>query len=81
MTTDTTLFNSPKTLKALIVIFGIFLACLLGADLLIHPHASFTVDGWPEFNPIFGFLSGLVLPVIALGLNFLVKNGKTTGKH
>jgi hypothetical protein len=76
MTIKNTLFNSPNTLKTLIVISGVFLAGLLGADLLIHPHALFTVDGWPEFNPLFGFLSGLVLPVIALGLSFLVKSGK-----
>ncbi|SCY79855.1 hypothetical protein [Desulfoluna spongiiphila] len=76
MTSDNTLFSSPKTLKTVMVIFAIFLGCLLGADFLIHPHASFTVDGWPEFNPLFGFLSGLALPVIALGLSFLVKNGK-----
>ena len=75
MTTKNTLFDSPKTLKTIVVIFGVFLAGLIGADLLIHPHASFTVDGWPEFNPLFGFLSGLVLPVIALGLSFLVKSG------
>jgi len=76
MTTDNTLFDSPKTLTTVIVISAIFLGCLLGADLLIHPHASFTVDGWPEFNPLFGFLSGLVLPVIAMGLSFLVKSGE-----
>ena len=76
MTTNKTLFNSPKTLRAIMALFGIFLAGLLGADLLIHPHAAFTVDGWPEFNPLFGVLSGLVLPVLAMGLSFLVKSGR-----
>ncbi|WP_300667517.1 hypothetical protein [Desulfoluna sp.] len=76
MTTKNTLFDSPKTLKTLIVLGAIFLGGLLGADFLIHPHASFTVDGWPEFNPLFGFLSGLALPVLALGLSFLVKSGE-----
>jgi hypothetical protein len=76
MTTENTLFESPKALKTMIALFAIFLGCLLGADLLIHPHASFTIDGWPEFNPLFGFLSGLVLPVLGLGLSFLVKVGE-----
>jgi len=38
MTTNRTLFNSPKTPRVIIALFGIFLAGLLGADLLIHPH-------------------------------------------
>ncbi len=75
MTTRNALFDQPKTLKAIIILFGLFLAILLGADLLIHPHASFTVDGWPQFNPIFGALSGIALPVLSLGLSFLVKSG------
>lgn len=76
MTKASTQPDSPNPLKPLAIPFGIFLAGLLGADLLIHPHAYFGVDGWPGFNPLFGLLSGLALPAVALGLSFLVKRAK-----
>ena len=67
-----TLFKNSKTVKVIIALFGLFLAGLVGADLLIHPHPYFGVDGWPEFNPIFGFISGVVLVVAAKVLSRLV---------
>lgn len=68
------LFKNSKTVKVIIALFGLFLAGLAVTDLLIHPHPYFGVDGWPEFNPVFGFVSGMVLVACAKALSLLVRS-------
>lgn len=49
--------------------FGVILAITILAQIFIHVHESFSVDGWFGFNAIYGFLAcaGMVLFAKLLG--------------
>ena len=51
-------------------------------DLTVHHHAHFerdgiTIDTWPEFFPVFGFVSALVFVLIAKTLAIALKRKDT----
>lgn len=53
--------------------FGIVLAITVLAQLFVHLHAWFTVDGWFGFNALYGFLSCAGMVLFAKLLGYLLK--------
>lgn len=57
---------NPKTIKKLKIIFGIVLIAVVVADFLVHRHHPyFFWDEIPGFSAFYGFISGVVIIVIA----------------
>jgi len=63
----------PKTIRLLWWISGIVLALTVIAQIWIHIHAYFTVDGWPGFYAGFGFLSCVAMVIFAKALGWALK--------
>ena len=63
----------PKTIRLLWWIFGAVLALTVIAQVFIHVHAYFEVDGWFGFYAIYGFLTCVGMVVGAKLLGFLLK--------
>ncbi len=59
------LFDNPKNVSLLLLIFFVSLAVLLVPDFLVHRHTYFTWEEWPEFYPVFGFVACVVLVLVA----------------
>ena len=53
------------------------LALTVLAELLVHRHAYFDVDGWFAFNAVFGFGSCVVMVLFAKLLGWLLKRPDT----
>lgn len=60
----------PETRRRLWIAFAVLLAASVLAQVLVHVHAYFAVDGWFGFNAAYGFLTcvGMVLFAKLLGL-------------
>ncbi len=57
---------NPKKLKTLKIIFGIVLIAIVVFDFLVHRHhPNFFWDEMPGFSAFYGFVSGVVIIVIA----------------
>jgi hypothetical protein len=70
------ILDRPDTLKRLKVIFGVALAALVVADLLIHRgHAVFPWDDIPGFSAVYGLLSCAIIIMVSkyLGESGLMK--------
>lgn len=63
----------PNTIKRLWWGFSIVLAITLLLQFLIKVKPTFELDGWWGFGAIFGFVSCLVMVLIAKALGFLLK--------
>ena len=63
----------PGTIRWLWWIFGGVLALTVAAQLFIHVHDYFGVDGWFGFSAGFGFLSCVAMVVFAKLLGLLIK--------
>jgi hypothetical protein len=63
----------PKTIRLLWWIFGAILALTVLAQIFIHVHAYFTVDGWFGFYALYGFLTCVGMVVGAKLLGFVLK--------
>ena len=63
----------PATIRKLWWIFGAILAATVVAQFFIHVHGYFTVDEWPGFNALYGFLTCVGMVVFAKFLGFAVK--------
>lgn len=63
----------PATIRKLWWIFGAILAATVAAQLFVHVHAYFGVDGWPGFNAVYGFLTCVAMVVFAKLLGFVLK--------
>ncbi len=74
---------SQKTLVRTLWGVGlILLASVAVLDLTVHHHAHFerdgiVIDSWPEFFPVFGFVSALVFVLIAKTLAIGLKRKDT----
>lgn len=57
------LFDKPRNVRRLFLVYYPFLLLLLVADFFIHKHAYFPWEEWPGFYAVFGFVAcvGLVL--------------------
>ena len=67
----------PRTIKLLWWIFSTILLLTLLAQFFVAIHAYFTVDGWPVFYALFGFLSCVGMVVFAKLLGFILKRPDT----
>ena len=62
-----------STIRRLWIVFAIVLAATVLADLAIHHHAYFGLDGTFGFGAWFGFASCVALIVVAKALGWLLK--------
>ena len=62
-----------KTIRLLWWIFSMILALTLLAQFFVHIHEYFSVDGWPGFYAIFGFLTCVAMVLFAKVLGFVLK--------
>jgi len=60
---------SPNIVKWLWTVFAVCLLATLIAELFVHPHPHFDIEGTPFFNAWFGFLAcaGIVIGSNLLG--------------
>ena len=63
----------PATIKKLWWIFSGILALTVLAQLLWYVKGYFTVDGWFGFGAVYGFVSCLIMVLVAKGLGFVLK--------
>lgn len=57
---------NPKNLKKLKIVFGIVLIVVVVADFLVNRHhPKFFWDKMPGFGAFYGFISGVIIIVIA----------------
>lgn len=61
MKKELTLFDDPKNVRLLRTGFYIALCAVLIADLFIHKHSEFGVDGFFGFYAVYGFISYVFL--------------------
>jgi len=59
------LFDRPGSVRKLLRSFYGALAFLLVLDFLVHKHALFPWEEWPEFYATYGFVACVVLVVVA----------------
>ncbi len=68
-------FDSNKNLVLFLRIFYASLVVLLGIDFFIEKHPDFAFDGAPDFFAAYGFISCVMLVLIAKVLRmFLMKD-------
>jgi hypothetical protein len=65
--------SRPKTIRGLWWGFGVVLTLCVLAQLLIYVKGYFTVDGWFGFGAVYGFLSCLLMVLVAKALGWLLK--------
>lgn len=65
--------DEPRNIKLLIIISLIVLALTVIADFFYHGHPKFVVDGWFGFYAWYGFLTCLVMVLVAKLLGYVLK--------
>ena len=63
----------PSTIRLLWRVFIVVLIALVALQVIIKIKGYFTVDSWFGFGAAFGFLSCLVMVLVAKGLGFVLK--------
>ncbi len=66
-------FDDPKNVKRLLVVFFGALIVLLVVDFFIHKHADFSWEGVPNFFAAYGFVSCVFLIFIARILRPMIR--------
>lgn len=67
----------PEGIRGLWWIFGVVLALTVLAEVLVHLHPHFGVDGWFGFHAWFGFLACVAMVLFAKGLGVFLKRKDT----
>ena len=67
----------PGTIRLLWIVFGTILAGLVLADLVVHHHPLFGIDGTFGFAAWYGFAACVVLVLFAKALGLLLKRPDT----
>lgn len=67
----------PSTIRKLWIGFAVILGLTLAAQLFVHLHEYFTVDGVPGFYAFYGFFSCVAMVVVAKLLGLLLKRPDT----
>lgn len=67
------IFDKPGNVKRFLGGFYVSLVVLLIIDFVIHKHAGFTWESFPDFYAAYGFISCVLLIFIAKGLRLLIK--------
>lgn len=63
----------PGTPRVLWIAAAVVLAATILAEVVVHLHASFALDGWFGFNAVYGFLACVAMVLFARVLGWLVK--------
>ena len=63
----------PRTIRGLWWLFSALLALTVLAQLVFYVKGYFTVDGWFGFGAVFGFISCLLMVLIAKALGVFLK--------
>lgn len=67
-------FDHPGNIRRLRIGFYVVLALLVLPDFFMHKHTLFSsVEGWPGFYALFGFISCVVIIVVSKLLGFALK--------
>lgn len=70
-------FDHPRNIRRLRIGFYIVLVLLVIPDFFIHKHALFySVEAWPGFYALFGFVSCVIIIVVSKLLGFWLKRGE-----
>lgn len=67
----------PRTIRRLWIGFAVVLSLLVLADALIHPHATFGIDGTFGFYAWYGLLACMAMVLLAKALGVLLKRPDT----
>ena len=67
----------PGTIRLLWMIFAVILVVTVTADMFIHHHAWFGLDGTFGFGAWFGFVSCIAMVVFAKALGAVLKRRDT----
>jgi hypothetical protein len=65
--------SRPKSIRILWWVFAAILALTVLAQIFVHVHDHFEVDGWFAFSAVFGFLACVAMVVFAKLLGFVLK--------
>jgi len=66
------IFDNPKNVRRLLLVFYASLVVLLASELAIHKHASYPWEDFFGFFAVYGFVSCVLLIFLAKGLRLLV---------
>ena len=67
----------PSSIRLMWQVSSVLLAITVLAQLIIKVKGYFVVDGWFGFGAAFGFLSCLLMVVVAKLLGFILKRDET----
>lgn len=59
------IFDNPKNVKRLLVIFFTLTGVILAIDLFYHKHAIFPWEGYFGFYAVYGFVACVILVIIS----------------
>ena len=65
--------SRPGTIRALWIVFIVVLALTVAAELLVHLHPRFRLEGWFGFHAAWGFLSCVAMVLVANLLGFFLR--------
>ncbi|MDT8409638.1 MAG: hypothetical protein RQ741_08580 [Wenzhouxiangellaceae bacterium] len=63
----------PATIRKLWWGFAVVLTATVAAQFFVHVHGYFTVDEWPGFNAVYGFLTCVAMVLVAKLLGLFLK--------
>ena len=69
-------FDKRRNLIIFLRIFYVTLAILLGIDFFIVKHPDFAFDGVPNFFAVYGFISCVMLVLVAKVIRMLLMKGE-----
>ncbi len=72
MKKELSIFDNPKNVKKLLIIFYCSLVILLIAEFFIHPHPAFSFEYVKGFSAVYGFFSCVLLIFLAKILRLIV---------
>ena len=67
----------PETIRRLWIVFGAILTALVLADLFVHHHPHFGLEGTIGFGAWYGFAACVVLVAFAKALGAVLKRSDT----
>ena len=63
----------PASIRLLWIVFAVILAATVLAQVFVHLHPHFELEGWFGFNALFGFFSCVAMVVFAKLLGVILK--------
>ncbi len=72
MKKELTIFDNPKNVKRLRLVFFILLVLVLAAEFAVEMHGEFVVEHFYGFYAVYGFMSYVFLIFVAKGLRRII---------